>query len=134
MLKTYFGSCHCGDVTFVADIDLAEGSGRCNCSICTKRRAWSVIVKPEAFRLLRGEDKLGDYQFGTNSVHHRFCARCGCAPFGEGDIPEIGGAYVAIAVNCIDELTPEDLAAIPVKYADGRNNAWRNEPREMAYL
>jgi hypothetical protein len=134
MLKTYFGSCHCGDVTFAAEIDLTAGSGRCNCSICTKRRAWSVIVRPDDFRLLRGEDKLSDYQFGTNSMHHRFCSRCGCAPFGEGDVPEIGGAFIAIAVNCLDELTPEELAAVPASYSDGRNDAWRDQPKEVAYL
>ncbi len=134
MLKTYFGSCHCGDVTFAAEIDLTDGSGRCNCSICTKRRSWSVIVKPDAFRLLRGEDRLSTYQFGTKSVHHRFCSRCGCAPFGDGDVPEIGGAYIAIAVACLDELTPQDMAAIPVRYADGRNNAWRDNPQEITYL
>ena len=41
---------------------------------------------------------------------------------------------MAIAITCLDELTPEEMAAIPVRYADGRNNSWRDEPREMAYL
>lgn len=134
MMKTYLGSCHCGDVTFEANLDLSQGSRRCNCSICTKRRSWFMILKPEAFRLLRGADKLRDYQFGGHSVHHRFCVNCGCAPFGEGHVPEIGGDYVAIAVNCLDELSPEELAAIPVRYADGGANEWRREPALVGYL
>ncbi|MBC9033169.1 GFA family protein [Sphingomonas sp. JC676] len=134
MLKTYYGSCHCGEVTFEAEIDLAQGSGKCDCSICVKRRAWGILIKPEAFRLLRGADKLSDYQFGTKSGHHRFCSNCGCAPFGDGHVEAIGGAYVSIALNCLDEVSPEEMAAVPVRHADGRNNNWWNAPKVTAYL
>lgn len=134
MLKTYHGSCHCGAVHFEAEIDLAAGTGKCNCSICTKRRAWSVLLKPEAFRLLRGEEALRDYSFGTMQGHHRFCGTCGCAPYSEGNVPEIGGAFVSVHLGALDDASDEELAAAPVNYGDGRNNAWWQPPAVTSYL
>ena len=134
MLKTYRGSCHCGAVRFEADIDLAAGTGKCNCSICAKRGRWGVILKPDDFRLLAGGDALSDYVFGSMQNHHRFCKTCGCAPFGDGHVKEIGGDYVSVNLRCLDDVTDEDLAAAPVRFADGRNNAWWNAPAVTAHL
>jgi hypothetical protein len=133
-LKTYRGSCHCGKVKIEADLDLSRGGSKCNCSICTKTRAWSVMVKPEAFRLLAGADELADYQFGSNSMHHLFCRTCGVRPFGQGHLAVLGGDFYSVNLACLDGVKDAELAEMPVRYADGRNNAWQNPPAETRHL
>lgn len=134
MQKTYHGSCHCGAVAFEADIDLDAGTGKCNCSICTKRRAWGAKIKPGAFRLTQGENMLSDYQFGTKSCHHRFCRNCGCAAFGDGYVEQTGGHFVTIAIACLDDVSAQEMAELPVRYSNGRDNLWWETPKATSYL
>jgi hypothetical protein len=131
--ETYEGSCHCGAVRFEADLDLAEGTFRCNCSICFKSRAWLAGVPATSFRLLAGEDKLRDYQFGKKRIHHLFCSLCGVRPFSQGQDPE-GNKMYAVRVNCLDGVDAKELVDAPVKYFNMLHDDFKSAPAETRHL
>jgi hypothetical protein len=128
MKKIYHGSCHCVAVRFECELILAEGTSKCNSSICTKTRFWKAFVKADAFRLLEGEDIPTGYKFAPNAIHHLFCSRCGVKAFGSGDIEQLGGKFYAINVACLDDAMDEELAQAPVTYENGRNDRWTKPP------
>ncbi|MGF6174227.1 GFA family protein [Ensifer sp. 4252] len=135
MLKTYTGSCHCGAVRFEVDIDISAGTGKCNCTLCTKMRLWSVEVKPEAFRLVAGEAELTDYRGSNPVAHHQFCGHCGVRPFEWVDVPNMSGdKYFNINVACLDGVDIDELVAAPVTYFDGLNDDWGSTPSEIRHL
>lgn len=131
--RTITGACHCGKVRIELDVDLAAGTSRCNCSICGKLRAWTAIVKPQAFRLLAGQDDLSSYEWGAKISKRMFCKHCGVHVFGCGHLEEVGGDYCSVNVAILD-FEPAVLATIPIRYFDGLHNDWESTPRHTEYL
>ena len=133
MLKTFRGSCHCGAVRFEADLDLTAPTYRCNCSICQRTRFWAAVATPEGFRLLSGKESLSEYLFNSKKNQHFFCKICGVRAFGVGNETPIGTMY-GINVGCLEGLTEEALANIPITYVDGMNDRWQEPPSYTAHL
>jgi hypothetical protein len=124
--KKHIGSCHCGDVRFEVDIDASTGS-RCNCSVCTKTSVTGGVVKPAAFVLLSDESKLATYEWASKMSKRYFCKRCGVHCFGRGHLEQLGGDFVSVNLNCLDDIDVRDLSLI---FWDGRHDNWQAGPRK----
>jgi hypothetical protein len=122
------GSCHCGATRFEVEIDPTTG-GMCNCTICQKGGSLVGIVKPRAFRLLTPESSLSFYEWGPKVSKRYFCKSCGVHCFARGHLEELGGDYLTVNLNALDDIDP---ATVEVSYWDGRHNNWqagsRREP------
>ena len=114
MAESYEGGCHCGAVRFRVQGDLTDAT-ECNCSICTKKGIIHLMVPRAQFKLLRGEDAITNYQFGTNVAKHTFCRHCGIHSF---YTPRSMPDGVSVNVRCLEGV---DLATVrPIPF-DGQH-------------
>jgi hypothetical protein len=60
--------------------------------------------------------------------------RAGVRLFATGHLEQLGGDFAVVYLNTLDDVSPEEFGAIPIKYADGRNDNWWNEPTVKSYL
>jgi len=114
-VATYDGACHCGAVAFRVQVEEHEAIA-CDCSICLKKGYLHLIVEPDAFELVQGEEALTAYRFGTGIAVHRFCRTCGIHPF---YTPRSHPDAIDVNVNC---LAPEVIERFSVKPFHGQ--AW----------
>jgi hypothetical protein len=140
MRKTYRGSCHCGAIRFEADINLAEGIRRCNCSFCLKTGYKKALIAFEGLRFLQGEGDLRDYKarpsaWPAGDINHYHCGRCAVHTFSRGYLEkEMGGNFWAVNVACLDDAREEELAAAPIVHEDGKHDRQDRVPAFTAYL
>ena len=138
-LKTYSGSCHCGLVRFEADVDLAEGTIKCNCSSCVKARSWLVVARSDRFRLTSGIESQANYQWTPPgrtgpTVQYHFCKICGIRTPGRGELEAMGGAFYAVQVPLLNDVDSDELAAAPIRFVDGRHDDFDRPPADTRFL
>ena len=138
-LKTYSGSCHCGAVRFEADLDIAGGTIKCNCSSCTKARSWLIVAGADRFRLTAGLESQADYQWtppghSAPSIQFHFCKTCGIRMPARGELEVMGGAFYAVQVGLLDNVDADELAAAPIQYVDGRHDYFDRPPADIRLL
>jgi hypothetical protein len=91
------------------------------------------VAKENGFRLLAGEAELTQYLFNTRKNQHWFCRHCGVRAFGVGTETPIG-KMVGINLGCLDDVTDEMLAQLPITYVDGLHDRWQSAPEAVAHL
>lgn len=109
-MKTYKGSCHCGNVRFEMDTDLAVVL-TCNCSFCSRRGAILHPVLPENFRILAGApgEPSGAKTYGSGIFTHHFCPNCGIQCFSRQDGKGRFAPRVNVNIGCFDPSLLEGL-------------------------
>ena len=97
------GSCHCGQITYEAEIDPAS-VGLCNCTDCQMLTGSafrvSVPAPREGFRLLTGQPKtyVKTADSGTRR-RHSFCPNCGTPVAASADTDD--PPSVSLRVGCL---------------------------------
>lgn len=94
----YEEGCHCGRVRFQVEVK-AHRAVDCNCSICRKKGFLHLIVLPQQFTLLQGEDALTTYRFNTQTARHLFCRFCGIHSFYH---PRSHPQHIDVNLCCLD--------------------------------
>ena len=125
-MRTYQGSCHCGQVQFEIETELTKAT-ECNCSICTRKGALHHRVSPRRFRLISGLDALTLYQSGDKTAKHWFCRFCGIHPFSN---PRAAPEMYSINIRCLNDFWNE-IANIEVRQFDGKN--WEDAIRTFKF-
>lgn len=117
------GGCHCGAVRFEAEIPSRVELLDCNCSICTRTGFLHLMVPHADFRLLRGEDELTSYRFGTGAANHLFCRTCGVKSFYQ---PRSHPDAWSVNARAVDDLSSLEITT---RMFDGRN--WEDAAAQL---
>ncbi|MEQ1685980.1 MAG: GFA family protein [Burkholderiaceae bacterium] len=137
--RKHHGSCHCQAVRYEAGFDLSAGSNRCNCSICSKARAWFLFVRAENFELIAGADQLGSYEWAPAGREHaglnyRFCLRCGIRLYATGELAQLGGHFYALHVPTLDDIDREELVNAPLNFIDNAHDRPDRTPEDTRLM
>jgi hypothetical protein len=140
MKKTFHGSCHCGALRFTAEIDLAQGIRKCNCSFCWKLGYRKSLVPYDALQITNGKSEMREYapkksNWPPGDIDHYYCGDCATHTFSRGYLEkEMGGNFWAVNVACLDDITEEELDSAPAIYEDGKRDRQDRVPELNRYL
>ena len=105
-MRTMEGGCHCGRVRFRVTAEL-DGVTICNCSICTKKGIWHLIVPPERFELLSRPGRAHDLHVQHRRRQASLLQDCGIHPF---YVPRSDPDKIDVNARCLDDFDSLQIA------------------------
>jgi hypothetical protein len=117
---THQGRCHCGALQFHVTLPDHFSALECNCSICSMRGYFHVLVSKDLVHLLPSESEYRagviEYRFNSMVARHTFCSKCGVQPVYS---PRSGGPDIySVNLRCVDpKLLPK---LVPLTHNDGK--------------
>lgn len=102
-MKEYFGGCHCGEIKFKFCSNEAVEIWKCNCSICEMLDYEHLFIGHDDFKIIKGNELITEYSFGTKKAKHFFCKGCGIKSFYQ---PRSHPHSFSINLKCV-ESPPE---------------------------
>lgn len=112
------GSCHCGNITFT--FYRPTGDGRipvrvCGCTFCRKHGGrWTSHPRGGFALLIKDEQRVTTYQFGTRSADFHVCAICGVVPVVTCVLD--GERFGVLNVNAFDGIDAATLIETPADF------------------
>ena len=113
-------TCHCEGVEIQVKLPETgfEKLMRCNCSLCKRRGYIMTPIKPENFKIIKGQDLLTLYQYHTKVAEHYFCSECGI--YTHTNPRSNHDKVYMINVGCVEGVKPLELKDIII--SDGENH------------
>ena len=113
-MKEYFGGCHCGDIKFKFYANESVEIWKCNCSICKIYDYEHLFIRHDDFKIIKGNELIIKYSFGTKKAKHLFCKSCGVKSFYQ---PRSHPDSYSINLKCVEEPPKIENTV----YFDGKN-------------
>lgn len=111
-------TCHCGAVKLrVTPCEPLSQAHHCDCSFCRRRAAATLSVPLEGLEVIKGQDNLTLYQWGTGTAQHYFCKTCGIYTHHRR---RSNPNQYGVNIGALEGINPADYE--PLDWLDGVNH------------
>lgn len=126
------GGCHCGDLRYALETELALAAlplRACQCTFCRRHGALSTSDPGGRVRFTFAAEPLR-YRFGLKTADFLICARCG--NYVGATIAEGSRRWAILNANTLEDVAQLTQAATPMDY-DGEDVAQRAARRQARW-